>query len=1344
MAAEGDSPSLSLLNLLNIKHRNDNSTSGRTSASLSRNPSVGAVMKAEPTNISTSISASDLVAKFMSPTSRASPDALQQKPHRNKISDASEATSGPSASASQDALLRLLNRSSSFGVRSINSARVPTPPTPADIRTQQNASDDRERHSPAPVSNGSMRRASPSLQPAVSMAKEDDSLERSAYASSPTVDPSSQGNKPLFTYTNPFEALNASRHHTPQPPASSGATIADASNSFHEPTGERVPAAESQPNANIDTFSRKKLTPKAPSRTSSAVVHPPNTRLVQDMAHPSEPLSPSPPSAVQTPPHLHDTALSDTENTKTSPAVPVPNHNGVNDPEEPTGVVSDNGAQAWESVEDSSPVIEARLIPVYEFPIQPFVSITIQPGNPAPNGIREDGIMEIARLKKDFDQTDRTLATATTKFIVYALIKNGGIRVIRQDDGKDRQLFKHSNDRIFAVTFSSTAMTATPGDHQAVIGTAVSGAVYYATVSRHEGDPFDTNTLESESMIIPPYPVGEDSNSGQTLKTRAKRSSRRPEFFAIGRGKSIHLIIPGIAMSSRYGITPENRTLDIEKLYKERDLKIAIGKAGKDFTFSEDDSLIVSLDKAGRVRFWDIRPLLEEATPPSAKPSSLTIDIPLLSLNTTSVADRSWPTSVLLIDRIRPYLRNTALRYLLVGLRQNHTLQVWDIALGKAVQELNFPHESDSDGICSVNYHPASGIIVIGHPARNSIYFLQLSAPKYHLPAMTQADFVQRVADQDPEIPVPDITACMSAIREISLADKGQLRSIDLLPIYKSTRSKGPQNEGFFELYVVHSKGVTCLNIGREELGWDADNKTLKAVDAKADGYITIEPFRAKNEPVGEPEVRQSSEPMSSSKKSSKKATARAAKQAEALATSESVPAAGAEPSRTISVAREPLPLLERDDNVIAPHNLGKVKQSSALAGEVSPPAAKIALEVPETNNTSTAAHHNRPHSPHDLPVRLRDLNARDDGNIADTNSLARTVVAELQREFDTMLRTVREDRQAQDMAAADRYEAVLRLISSTLSNNVERSLSRIITSQMQETVMPALSTIIAQTLNSQVRDTVAAEMETILPRELSMHMPTAIIQALQRSDLSNAISESLSGTILAQLEQHMSQHTQLVTIPALDVVAATAAEKTIRSVDLHVRGEIERLTQDNQRTNARLHEMNQLLHGLATTVQSMSVAQLSFQEQILKERRSEISPVVTTRDAAPISTDRAVSANKVTEQPSANSELDQEVEEVHGLMSAGQYEQSSVRWLQSDHQSELFDRLFVRFTPEFLATEVSSLVAFSIAVTVAHSLASNTAQRLIWIESGLSAVDIQVIDTHSIIDTCTFQLTFL
>src|SRR5436190_3096997 len=101
-------------------------------------------------------------------------------------------------------------------------------------------------------------------------------------------------------------------------------------------------------------------------------------------------------------------------------------------------------ADSWESEAE-------RIIPVYTFPLKPFVSITWNGNTDPPAGLREDGIMEIARLKKEFDQLDRSLTSATPEYIVYALVKNGGMRIIRQDDGRDKQVFRSSYDRIFNV-----------------------------------------------------------------------------------------------------------------------------------------------------------------------------------------------------------------------------------------------------------------------------------------------------------------------------------------------------------------------------------------------------------------------------------------------------------------------------------------------------------------------------------------------------------------------------------------------------------------------------------------------------------------------------------------------------------------------------------------------------------------------------------------------------------------------------------------------------------------------------------------------------------------------------
>ena len=109
-------------------------------------------------------------------------------------------------------------------------------------------------------------------------------------------------------------------------------------------------------------------------------------------------------------------------------------------------------ADSWESADadESGKDNKDFAVRVYNFPMRPFVSITInKDGQPTP--LRSDSLMDIARLKKEFEQIDRALVTASPNHIVYAMAKTGGFRVIRQDSGKDKQVFRSTAERVFNV-----------------------------------------------------------------------------------------------------------------------------------------------------------------------------------------------------------------------------------------------------------------------------------------------------------------------------------------------------------------------------------------------------------------------------------------------------------------------------------------------------------------------------------------------------------------------------------------------------------------------------------------------------------------------------------------------------------------------------------------------------------------------------------------------------------------------------------------------------------------------------------------------------------------------------
>ncbi|KAK5058567.1 hypothetical protein LTR84_010830 [Exophiala bonariae] len=1340
----------SLLSLLNFGASSSSTGPSVPPPGLNDTRGNGEEMKAEsgppgPESNAPQVSTSDLLAKFISPVQPTARPATHSPANlEDQGGGGPQSSYQPLRDASQDALLKLLNRAT---------ATSTTVPRQGSVERAQPASaseDKGEQKAASAVGSSDLPfRVLPSRNSGISTPSEDPRNDNKTAASAQT--------QPLFTYTNPFQALQASRSQTPKTNAQNSRTAhADSPVPSVEPTHEDKFEGEPVRMATPEQVAKRKiLTPRLSATARPGAGSPEASPAVPVPAQDRSQATPeaTPIKSKLSAPEI--TAATNTQGDSSDANASSRSATGaVSNAVEPQAEVGDE----WEDAEDAedSPEKEEpseRIVPVYNFPIKPFVSITLQLDAKSDTGIRDDGVMEISRLKRDFDQLDRSLASATSKYISYALVKSG-MRIIRQDDGKDRQVFKHANDRVFNVSFCS----ALDSDDQAILGTGVSGAVYYATLAKDSNDLFDNNELDSESLIFPPYPPADENTAGGVLKTRAKRSSRHPEFFAIGRGKAIHLVWPATALSSRYGITQDNRRVNVGTFFQDRSLQISTGKAGKDFTFSEDDSLIVSLDKTGRLRFWDIRKLIDESNATGVR-ANMTVDMPLLSLSTASPAEKSWPTSVLFVDKARPYTRGGPLRYVLVGLRQNHTLQLWDIALGKAVQELNFPHENETDGICSVAYHPNSSIIVIGHPTRNSIFFVHLSAPRYTLSAsLSQAAFINRIAMKDPELPKPESTACMSGIREISFASKGQLRSVELLPINRPLEAQKALDEKtpLFELYAVHSNGVTCLNITKEDLGWDSNSKVMHGIDANKNGFVNLKELRLGSVIEEAPRSKSPTEDVPpaapkppSKKKSSKKGLVSAEREVAQPEQPEPVAAAPIQPLTNGSVAVEPT----NGETPAAPKESKKNKKKAAAAathdqnaaGKTTPrnaspiknpqpivdaPVSKDAglAEKPDLNPPPNAA----TTTDSDTASKAEAVTVGISGDWLDKElkKVERGVSNEFRKELSTLYQSIQNDRLVQDAAASTRQEALLRLVSTTLTTNVEKSLSRILATQVQQAVIPALTGITVQAVHNQLGDALAKSLHSLVPHELNVQLPIAINNALQSPQVTRLIADTISQKITKHTEAQISEVLQRKLVPVFSDLALSAAQKAAAEVEAKRQVEIQQYETQRRQDTARMEKLSQALQSMAQTLQQMSDTQVAFQTQILKDRRQLAlleadSPASATQQVstARLTPSQSHSTVPTPQKPKSQEQL--ELDEIAQLMDAGRYEEGSIRWLQSSQPIELFDQLFIHYTPEYLATDVSPLIAFSIAVTLGNSLNSNTARRLEWIAAAFNAVDL-------------------
>jgi hypothetical protein len=1414
-ALGGNDRTQSLLGLLKFSKPSEAGKTPQPPAPFARPTSESNTMRQETAH-ENPVRASDLMSSFFGPSNtsgiRGGGNTMSNVLIQNSGTEDSKASPAGSTAQenSQDALLKLLKRSASSSTQPPKgpdtSFSFDGPPV-ANLASMKVDSGSIK----AARENSSARKASP-----IRMFGSNASRETTPF--DPPSTNATNENKPIFTYINPFEALHASRNATPQPSGlPAGASMVTNGTKRHQGNGDK----RSSDATHEQAPTRRKLMPRGALRSSSSLEPVNGTegavdsldldsiadhagKIVEkalDEVHIKQEDQGTDAEIDAIADKLEETAIDAILQVKTE--LDKEENKGVLEEQMPKPMaeavkemINEVTAEtappdSWESSEGpGEPAV--RDIPVYNFPLKPFVSITIVDLPPSQVGLREDGVMEISRFKKDFDQLDRTLASATSKYITYAFVKNGGLRVIRQDDGNDRHVFKNSGDRISHVTVCTTSMTAPPTEQQGVLGIGLSGAVYYATICKEGNDLFENGSLDTESLLFPPFPVGDENPSGGSLKTRVRRSSRHPEFFAICRGKSIHIVWPATAMSTKYGVNGSERTVDIEKLYKDRPLKITTGKAGKDFIFSEDDTLIASLDKTGRLKFWDIRRLVNESNATALKVHAEDVNVPILSLATASPGEKCWPTSILFVDKVRPYVKGTALRFILVGLKQNHTLQLWDLGLGKVVQELNFPHEAETDGICSVAYHPNSGIIVVGHPSRNSIFFLHLSAPRYTMQPMSQAAYLERIAIRDPDLPKPEATAVISGMREISFASKGHLRSIDLLPVHKSgdapKDSMGAQT--LFELYAVHSRGVTCLTIKKEDLGWGPDSKVLHPVDAAAEtGMIQLSRLNHVG-PVEEPDVDAAPETTqisrASKKKPAKGSTEAVMEESSTKGKLEQFPpaptaAAAADlhngftggqantavnttvntalnTARNTASGATPSDKDKRKNKKksgasarLAPHSSNDLDTSKSPSRSLSPsktpvPPADLPDPTPISHITTDSMASGQPPRLPQTPVSSSatkegvSIEVSGDRLDKEIKRFESSISQEFEKQLDKLHHRLNEDRNIQDASSSARQEAVLRLVSSSLSTNVEGSLNRIVGQAMQQVVLPAITNVTASAVHNQVGEVLARTLHGLIPREIGTQLPVAISTALQNPTHVRSLTENISKRLVPTMEAHFAELMRTTISPTFQKLAVSAAETATAEIESRIGAKLQQYEMNHQEDAAKIDELQRSMQAMMDMLAQWAEGQITIRDKILQDRsnpahmaeagsRPSSNAAATAFRSTPVLSRQSASANPSPIAPPAPKKTPAELEmdEIANLIDNGNFEDGSVKWLQSKQPIELFDKLFVKYTPEYLRNEVSPLVAFSVGIAVSSSFETNLQARLEWIYVSLDAIDTKV-----------------
>ncbi|KAH6683833.1 hypothetical protein EV126DRAFT_487737 [Verticillium dahliae] len=944
-------------------------------------------------------------------------------------------------------------------------------------------------------------------------------------------------------------------------------------------------------------------------------------------------------------------------------------------------------------------------------------SIEEEPAQPVKRPqLAAEAIMDIARLKKEFDQIDRNLYTATERYIVYGMSKSGG--------------------RIFNVAMSCTAPDHDGAHRETIIGTGISGTVFWVQILNGEKDHIEDANPEQYGFALPPMSFHEETRRVECSRL-APAHPPSTRVLCCWPRKVYYIIWPSFIMQQNLFKPGHDRVVDTEQLAKQCSLKINTGKAGKDFTFSQDDTVIVSLDKSGRVKFWDVRDLTaakEGSDPRAPTPAHTSLEVkePMLTLTSTPEGEKAWPTSVLLVDKLRPYQKRCALQF-------------------------NLPHSKESDAVCSVMYHAPTGMLIIGHPTRNSIYFAHLSAPKYNLKSVSQVDYIKRLIDHDTTIPQPDSTAVISGVREYSLPTE----EFCAVSTCWSTpaMSQDSDEPTLFELYAMHSKGVACLLIKQAELGWSKDNKVLAPVSAVDAGVVSISKLKPPHALPAEPAHQEPAPALPAPARSNtKESTAHTAPSSQDETATRPTAASKKQESKDEDT---PTTAPVKDDKPEKAERKGRKKKAAAVAA-----AAALAAEsqsqsnggsqsprvTPKDSKSATAAVPAVPSSYVSMESIETVMNSLTTMESRLNSSFAGTINAAIKS-----LHTKLEDGQREREKDFDQHQkTLLTMISDVLNENTQKVLESLIQGQF-DLAMPTISDVARKAVSEQFSSGTNRQLSQTIQKEINKSLPSATQHALQSTDFIKGLSDRVGSTVAANVQREVVHSLTNQMSTAFTVMATTACQQVADDLQRQHHSEMtalhEQRAADSKKIDelhtafAQLTSMHQLppaiqgqeygprhgqgpsqVHSQGLTQMQQQPAYGSMQSPEASQHRSvgyqqsQASSHGHGQHGAPYQQSHANSqALTLANQSQGEEEFDQEladcVARIDGLIKAGRTEDALLRWLQSGREQFIFDRLMSKYSPQLVLDGMPGLLLLTIATTICQSLDSVTRERVAWLE---------------------------
>jgi GGDEF domain-containing protein len=318
-------------------------------------------------------------------------------------------------------------------------------------------------------------------------------------------------------------------------------------------------------------------------------------------------------------------------------------------------------------------------------------------------------------------------------------------------------------------------------------------------------------------------------------------------------------------------------------------------------------------------------------------------------------------------------------------------------------------------------------------------------------------------------------------------------------------------------------------------------------------------------------------------------------------------------------------------------------------------------------------------------------------------------------KEFAALYQKLDQDKRVADASGAAKQDAILRLVSSTLTDNVESTLHKIVSTSIESKVIPVLTNNTSKVIERKLAETLSTQVSESVAKEIKAAVPSAISAALRDSQVTRALSSHIVDEVTKQVKMDMgglvqrSMQTVQTNMASQITQSSQSTQKAVLDVESKLGASLREMSEYQAQQSAMMAQLSASVRDLSTLVQSM------------KEEHGRTASQQSMRQVSAAAVQRQADLEVAPQR-----EEQTEVERLTQMLRNAEYQQATIEWLQSANQAELFDNLFRYLNPLYLQ-QVSSLVALSVSAAITSSFETNVELRLEWLGTIVSNIDTSV-----------------